>query len=342
MLIFWLLACSDPDFGHVGDALEAYDRGWLAMQQGNAAEAVTAFSTAASLDSERPVLHSWEALALVEAGQSDRALARLNAALTRFPTDAVLRYQRAAILSRRGDLSGTAADLRWLYANEKANPIEVGEDPDFLPLRTDPLYADLVPRAQVEASVTGEDGSVLVGDLYTVNFFITSRTGTPVRIQSRGSPTPSLVLERLVEDMTHRDEIWTKRRLYAEFRAVSAGRMAAGPWQVEAGKSSTLTERLVVDVVSLPGRTEHQKLEPIHLVMPSVRWGASPEPFLGHRSDGDWAVYPSMMYFTPQSILRGPRMEYREYGQPQWLAVQVEADSRGEIRNGGTVVLRWR
>jgi hypothetical protein len=342
MLILWLVACSDPEFGHLGDALEAYDRGWLAMQQGEPIEAVAAFSAAATKDPDRPVLRSWEALALVEAGQRDRALARLNAALTLFPDDGVLRYQRAAVLSQGGNLAGAAKDLRWLYANDQVNPIEVGEDPDFLPLRTEPIYAELVPTAQVEASVTGEDGSVLVGDLYTANFFVTSRTGVPIRIENRGTQTTSLALERLVEDVKYRDDLWTKSHLQAEFRAMAPGRLAAGPWLVEAGGAGTLTERLVVDVVSLPGQADVQSTHSIPLVFPSTRWGVEPEIFLGQADDGDWAVFPAVMVFTPPSILRGPKMEYREYGQPQWLAVQVEADSRGEIRRGGTVVMRWR
>jgi len=342
MLILWLLACTDPEFGHLGDALEAYDRGWLAMQQGNQSEAVAAFSAAVATDPNRPVLRAWEVLALRESGQRERALARLNAGLVLFPADGVLRYQRAAVLSQMGDLAGSANDLRWLYANEKANPIEVGEDPDFLPMRADPLYAELVPTPQVEASVTGEAGSVLVGDVYTINFFVTSRTGTPIRIYSRGTPTTTLSLERVVEDVTFRDDLWSKRHLQADFRALSAGRLSAGPWYVEAGDAGTLTERLVIDVVSLPGQAEVQPTFTIPLVLPSVRWGRDPEPFLGPTDDGDWAVYPSKMVFMPSSILRGPKMEYREYGQPQWMAVQVEADSRGEIRSGGEVVMRWR
>ena len=340
ILLTGLLACSDPDFGHIGDALEAYDRGWLAMQQGDADAAAQAFADAVAFDPDRPVLRAWEAMALVEAGAIDRARSRLNAALTRFPDDAVLRYQRAAARSRLGDLAGSARDLRWLYANEKANPIEVGEDPDFLPLRTDPLYTELVPAPQVEASVTGELGSVLVGDLYTVQFVVTSRTNAAVRIENRGSPMPSMALERLVEDVVYTDPVWTKRRLQADYRALKAGRLAAGPWLVEAAGTSALTERLVVDVVSIPDQPVWEVEYVLPLVFPSVRWGVTPEPYLG-RSDGAWAVFPASMHFGPQSLTRGPRMEYRELGQPKWRALQVEPDSRGEIRRGGEVVLRW-
>ena len=332
----------DPDFGQVGKALESYDRGILAMHQGEPALAVDAFADAIGNDPDRPVLWAWEARALITAGRIEEAISRLNAGLSRFPDDVVLRYQRAAVLAKSGNLPASVQDLRWLYANEKAHPIEVGEDPSFLALKADPLYSELVPEAQVDASVTGESGSVLVGERYTVEFLITSRRGTPVHIVNEGDSLQSMALVRLVEDVTFQDDIWTKRMLRAEFRPLMPGRLAAGPWMVEVGESATLTERLVIDIVSIPGQNVPAPAASISMELPTTRWGEMPKPLVGQEKDGVWAVVPAGMYVTPASIKLGPRIEYRVQGQPRWSASLIEPDDHAEIRSGAASVYRWK
>ncbi len=252
MIFIWLIGCADPDFGHVGLALESYDRGILSMQQGDPIAAASAFSEAIALDPKRPVLRSWEAQALMDAGQSERALSRLNDGLHRFPANAEMRHQRAALLARSGKLAESAKDLRWLYAHDAAHPILVGEDPDFVGLKADPVFAKLVPDAVVDASVVGEEGSILVGDTYSIEFSITSRAGTPITITNRGESMEWLDLYRVVEDVTSDTQIWARRRIRAEYRALKPGRHVAGPWLVEVADSRALTERVVVEIFALP------------------------------------------------------------------------------------------
>ena len=78
MLMALLLACTDPDFGHLGAALEAYERGVLARENGDTSTAVAAFSEAVEHDPTRPSLRSWEAIAYEEAGMIDLAISSLN------------------------------------------------------------------------------------------------------------------------------------------------------------------------------------------------------------------------------------------------------------------------
>ena len=170
MLIWLVLACSDPDYGHYGDSLQAYEDGRVAMSTGAPSVAAEAFSRAVKFDPSSEVLVAWHARALRASEQSGPALSVLNAGVRRFPSGHLVRYDRAALRAKTGDFAGAAEDLRWLYANEKANPIIVGEDPDFLPLRTDPITKSLVPQAQVEATVESESDSVLVGDPHVLDF----------------------------------------------------------------------------------------------------------------------------------------------------------------------------
>ena len=341
MILLWLMACSDPDFGHVGRALEAYDRGIVSMRQGNPAAAASAFSEAIALDPKRPILRSWEAKALIDAGQDERALSRLNDGLSRFPANPRMRHQRAALLARGGSLSESAKDLRWLYAHDAAHPILIGEDPDFVALKTDSAYAELVPDARVDASVAGEVGSVLVGDIYSIEFSITSRAGIPIQITNQGQSIEWLGLQRIVEDVTSNTELWTQRRVRMEYRALEPGRVVAGPWLVEVADSRALTEQLVVEAVAIPGQKEVGSSRHVTFGVPSTRWKASDLPLFITDNDGDWAVFDSGMALSAHTAKRGPRMEYRENGQPRWSAHLIEGGPGVEIRTAGESVLRW-
>ncbi len=341
MLIFLFMACTDPDFGHLGASLEAYERGVLAMEQGDATMAVESFTEAIAHDPTRPSLRSWEARAYMKAGLPDRAVASLNRGLERFPDDAAMRYQRAAIFVKKGNIEGAVQDLRWLYANEKVHPVEVGEDPDFLALRVDPLYADLVPASYVQASVHSQQSSVLVGDVYTVEFTITSRTGSPISLRNQGETLDVFALRRVVEDVVERGDVWTKRNLLVEFKALSAGQIAVGPWFVQSGKDGSLTERLVVDIVGIPGREVSTDDNTMSMVVPSSRWGREPTADFTEQSDGLWAVMGAEMVVAPVQARLGPRMEYRESGQPRWSVEMVDPAQESSLRSGGAQVKRW-
>ena len=111
---------------------------------------------------------------------------------------------------------------------------------------------------------------------------------------------------------------------------------------VEVGDSATLTERLVIDIVSIPGQNAPAPTASISMEPPTTRWGEAPKPLVGQESDGVWAVVPAGMYVTPASIKRGPRLEYRVQGQPRWSASLIEPDDHADIRSGATSVYRWK
>ena len=344
MLILLALACTDPEFGHLGESLSAYEDGRVAMTTGAPLVAAEAFARAGESDPTSDLLVAWEARALRAAGEQGRALSRLNAGVSRFPGSALLRYDRAAIRSRNGDLGGAAEDLRWLYANEKANPIEVGEDPDFLALRTDPTTKALVPLAQVEASVEAQAGSVLIGERFVLDFRITSRTGSPVDLKLVEEAPQPLMVKRIVEDVLEEGPIWSRRWIRAEVVATNPGRSVVGPWLVGSAGTTAITERVIIEAVALDGRSSSVGPDSgmLKLEVPSTRWAQTTQPFIGVEDDGVWAVFPAGMDFRPSTHRVGLRMELRVAGQPKWSAVRISEESGGEVWSNGQAVARLK
>jgi len=342
MLIWLALACSDPDFGRYGDSLKAYEEGRVAMSSGAPMVAADAFALATRLDPSSEVLVAWEARALRAAEEDGAALSRLNAGVRRFPDGHIVRYDRAALRAKTGDLAGAAEDLRWLYANEKANPIVVGEDPDFLILRTDPTTKQLVPQAQVEASVVAESDSVLVGDTHVLDFRITSRTGAAVVIAPMADDEPELVVRRIVEDVVEDGPIWTRRRLRAEVLAVNPGRTVIGPWLIRSAGTSVITERVLVEALELSGRRVSPRLDrsSLTLEVPTSRWASQSPPYLGVEEDGAWALLSASQDFRPKEMELGLRMEVRHAGQPRWKALRISGEPGAEIWGDGRIQAR--
>lgn len=339
MLIWLAFACSDPDFGHLKIALDAYDEGRAAMATGAPEVAVEAFERAVAADPESPTLAAWEARALREAGRESEALTRLSAGLKRFPNSSAIRYDRAALRARAGDVSGASDDLRWLYANEAANPVQVGEDPDFASLQADASARLLVPSAQVEASVTAASSSVLVGDRFGLDFTIVSRTGAPVLVRPASEDGTALKVVRIVEDVTDVGPVWTKRTLRVEALATDSGRLILGPWLVESARTTALTERVLLDGVSIDGRTPvSSPSSAMQIVVPSsaLEGGDLPKvvSILGHR----WAMVTPEQRPVDSEVMTGIRIDYRERGQPVWSALALKPEADLDVYSDGQIL----
>jgi len=338
-MLMWFaiaIACSDPDFGHLGKALDAYDEGRAALSTGSPLVAADAFARAAEADPGSQTLIAWEARALRSANEEGMALNRLNAGLKRFPDSSTLRYDRAALRATMGDISGAAEDLRWLYANEDADPIAVGEDPDFVSLRTDPATRGLVPSPQVEASVELESSTVLLGETYVLDFRITSRAGAPVTIQQVGDDPAQMHIVRIVEDLVDLGDIWAQRRLSVEVRATNPGKTAMGPWMVASASTSVLTERVIIEAINIDGRVSDTGLnKALPFVVPSALWPSPSLPVVLPYEGRQWAVLGPGHSVRPGGSKSGVHMEYREGGQPRWTAWQVVPDGQVQLWDGG-------
>ena len=325
----------------MGVALSAYEVGRSRMAVGDFTGAADAFGRASAADPNSALLVAWQARAVNASGRAGAAQSLLSAGIAGISGAGWLRYDRAALRAKGGALEGAAVDLRWLYANDLANPIKVGEDPDFVALRTDATLKALVPQAQVEASVQLENSPVLVGERYVLDFRITSRSGVKLELTSLVDHPEAWVVERIVEDVTDTGPIWSRRRLRVEVLATQAGRIVVGPWLVRSGATSTITERVIVEALALEGRRlgDLDGREGLTLEFPSTRWRGVEQPFLGIKHDGGWAVFPAAMDFRPSVQVLGPRMEFRLGGQPEWMALKVSAAAGAAIWSQGERVM---
>jgi hypothetical protein len=342
MLVFLALACVDPEYGHLGDALDLYEDGRAALATGAPDVAAEVFSKASALDSDRAELVGWEVRALIESGEDLRALARLNAGVRRFVNSEILRFERAKLRASQGDMTGAAEDLRWLYANEAIHPIEVGEMPEFAGLKADPSTKSLVPSATVEARVWNRQEPVLLGEVHSLEFEITARTGVELGIQSLEAGADPMRVNRIVEDIVSSDEIWTRRVLRVERMADAIGQTVLGPWVIDAGTSTVVTERVVVDVIGLESGSPKSvagESASVPLTIPSSRFAKAHAQIERVNLLESWAVVPAGMGFGPAGAELGPRMEYREYGQPVWVAKLVSGVGPVRIKKNGSVVV---
>lgn len=345
MLIWLALACSDPDFGHFGSALEAYEEGRVALATGAPEVAAEAFSRAAALDPSSDVLVAWEVQALRKVDADHEALARLNAGVVRFAQSELLRFERAKLRAYLGDLGGASEDLLWLYEREAAHPVEVGEMQDFAALRTDASTKALVPSATVSARVWVPQSKVLVGEPHAIEFEITSRTGVSLELLPIAPESGHMRVHRIVEDIVQTDDIWTRRILRVERIAEQAGQTVLGPWVVQVGGNSVVTERVLVNAVGLgdfdasASRRRNDAEGSIPLMVPSSRFPGSQPLFDGSIEEYGWALISAGMVFEPSDTELGPRMELRQSGQPIWTAKAIKSTGPARIKQGGAIVL---
>ncbi|MCK6506819.1 tetratricopeptide repeat protein [Myxococcota bacterium] len=327
------------------DAAQAYDQGRSLLSQGDPVGAEQAFARAESLDPDSPTLIAWRARAQELAGQVDAALATLDRGLGRFPQDADLRRNRAALRARGGALDAAAADLRILLSAGALTPAQAAEDPDLVLLRARPDLAPLVPLPALWAELVGEPGSVLLGDDYDAVLTLDAPDGA-LAVRDLGEPAALLRRTRVVEDVVGQGGGRTLRRVELTWRAVAPGQARLGPWLWTSGGVSGLTEPLPVEVVALGGRqAQPEALAGEDLVLPSTLLDGRPAPWAGEL-DGRLAVVGPPGAEPAVEVDGGPlapeeRWELRRQGQPQVLAwlYPLPAAARVRLRQGRGLLL---
>ncbi|MCB9779165.1 MAG: tetratricopeptide repeat protein [Alphaproteobacteria bacterium] len=299
-LLWWGLACdggcaggplgSDAVLDDQVAAAAAWDQGQALLEAGDAAAAADAFARAAALDPASPSLLAWRARALERAGDLLGALAVLDEGVERFPDDLDLRFNRAALRARDGDLDGAARDLEAARECCGLLPEVAGADPDLALLRADPRHAGLVLPPGPVVMARGEEGSVLLGEPYEVELLVAHGAELSLGLESMGQASGLLTRERVVEHHMGEEDGRRGVRLDLRWRCVQAGEGLLGPWLVLAGGASTLTEPLPVRCVSVGGRdgTEPGAAREA-AVLPSQHVGAHRPPWMGEL-DGRFAV----------------------------------------------------
>ncbi len=346
MILFFVACATEGEFSHYADALRAYDEGRAALERNAPEESVAAFERARAADPESPVLVAWLAKSLVAAGRVDEALAAIDDAERRYPEDTTLHYNRAALLARKGRVDEAVAELRALVAKGQITSLDIQGDADFALLVDDPQFKDLLPSDQVQVSIRGEGGAVLVGEAFTVRLAITSRAGQAITFTDMGKPSGLLHHQRTVEDVAPRKDGLVDREIEVTWRAVAPGTASIGPWLVASGGTSALTDDVAVVVKALGDRPT--KLEPLEVnavSSPATLVGDRPTPWAGRIGDAVVVkVAPGMHHtFTWDGEVRAEtppeELVYRESGQPVWTAwayrgegeAQVEVERQKEV-----------
>lgn len=337
----------DPVLDPLAASLKAYDRGQEALERSGYTEAAEAFAEAAGLDPSSPELLAWQGAALEGAGEDVRARTVYDSGLERFPRSVDLRYSRAALAARTGDIETAGTDLRFMYARDLLDPMEAGEDEDFAPLIEHPDTTMLVPRPQVWLEARAEEGAVLVGASWSLGFTIEAPRGPELQVSNMGEGSPLLRLERVVEDIEDVSLRTTRRTLETAWTAMGEGRGRMGPWLVAAGGTSALSARFPVEVIALQGRADPdsgQGKRTVALVLPSVFLADHEPPFagrVGKRRVAMGAPGDQLLRVDDAGAAHtdGLELVLRRGGQPAWKARvwgpqvtgRVEVRSKGEL-----------
>ncbi len=250
-MILLLLACRDPAFDPVRDALSAYDRGRAALDAGRVDEAVAAFAEARAHDPSSPLLMLWEGKALAAKGDLPAAEARASEAIAREPRLGLAWYQRAAWRARMGQLDAAASDLTAAYQLEAASPLEAAADRDFLPHLGEPAFAGILPPNPVLLDARGPEGSVFVGSEVELIVSVAAAPPLAYGLRREGTDPGCLRLDRVVEERQAEVHAVVSV-LHLRGRATAACSGAIGPFRADS--STPVVATSVSD--ALPLRVE--------------------------------------------------------------------------------------
>lgn len=319
-LFLSLLACDRPTPTQqaLSDALDAWREGSTLLEAGEHADARKAFARGLESHPGNALLMAWDARAAAESGDLDEAIRRSRQALSVDDTFAEARYNLAAYLARKGSIDESGAELRRALADGARPARDVLTDPDFSPHLDHPAL-EFLPSTGLVVAVQGPDGPVFWGSLGTLTLRISGIDDNPVVIDAPASNGP-IELVGVVEDRLRStdgmavDLTWT-------FKAVGAGAVSLGPFEITAGPHKA-TARGVNIVTSAPEGKETPKLptSALDFATPTELGGAY-EDATAHLVDGGIGIRgksEDRVEMVPRSKSM-VQYELRIGGQFQWM-----------------------
>ena len=229
--------------------------------------------------------------------------------------------------------------LKALVAKGRITSLDIQNDTDFALLVDDPRFKELLPSDQVQVSIRGEAGAVLVGEPFTVRLTITSRAGQALAFTDMGKPSGLLHHQRTVEDVAPRKDGLVDREIEVTWRAVAPGTASIGPWLVSSDGTSALTDDVAVVVKALGDRpTKLEPLEADAVSSPASLLGDRPTPWAGRIGDALVVkVAPGTQHtvtWDGDARAEAPPEElvYREAGQPVWTAWAYRGEGDAQVK----------
>ncbi|MEY3214685.1 MAG: hypothetical protein RIT28_5166, partial [Pseudomonadota bacterium] len=239
-----LVACGEPRFGGLAQALAENDRGRALLEAGDAAGAAAAFSRAIELDPTSADLELWRGRALAASGDLPGAIDATSAALRKRSGDGVALYNRACYRARLGELETALIDLDAALATGAVSAQRAARDPDLQPLRDDPRTQDRAPRPTVRCAAELPPEPVFIGAPLPLTVRVAFERGAPLGVVSLGEGAPLFSLGRALEVVETEGDL-TRVELSYELRPLAPGQGSLGPLRVTAGE-------LLCEVAALP------------------------------------------------------------------------------------------
>ncbi len=330
ILLLLALGCGgdDPALAPWAEAAAALDAADAARAAGDA-DAELAQLERARGAVDLPDLAARHARRVLARDGIPAALAVLDGAIRRFPEAAGLRWDRAALRARGGDLGGAADDLRGPVSRGALDPRALGADPDLAPFAADPRLAELVRPVPVLARVVAGAPDGLLGEPWTLELEVRGPPG-PARVRSAGRPPADL--GSIVEDQLLDDGLEQLVRLRWSGPLRVAGEHPVGPWRVELGAREGEAPGFTVRVPSIGAAPGAGLAWPEALPVPSAVLGGA-EPPAAVRW-GEWVLVAVPAHLELQldgAAAAGPRVrvELRSAGQPRWTGALVPAGPGG-------------
>jgi len=275
----WVLSSCGGGRSGQGRALDRFEEGRRALDEGRAGVAAEAFARAAELDPGHGLLRSWQALALARAGRIEEAIALLEEpgrAGGLAPFDL---YNLGAWNARLGREEAALAWLEQALAADPALRTALGEDADLAWLRERELFRSRIGGEKPTAAMLGEEGAILAGEPYDMELLV-GAAGDASLALAWGQPLPEgFALRRAVDTLSAGAGGGSATRsIEYSVRCTRAGEGTLGPWTLRIGE--------------------------LDLEVPAVPWQAIlPE---GIRLDPpELAPPPAPEFWTPREALAG-------------------------------------
>lgn len=242
-----IVACSRPDPALVAqrEATALAEAAEARLVAGDPAGARAGFAAARGKH-DAPLLQAWEGVAAARAGKLAEAVDLAGDALSRAPTLAAARYNRAAWLVQLGREDEAGPELERALADGAADALDVLDDPDFAGVLDHPAF-QFLPEVGLVASITPPDPVAFLGSELTVQLrvegIVPDLTVSAAVLQG---PLELVRVEEARVSARRVDVAWT-------YRVVGAGPIEMGPFTIGAGTRTTSGSAISVKADAPPG-----------------------------------------------------------------------------------------
>ncbi len=254
-----LFACfsGDPALDQERRALDAWRQGVTALEDREYEKAQQRFAEARPLSKEDPLVIAWEAKALADQGQLEKAVEVLEQALKVQPDFPEARYNRAAYLCRLQRPEDAAAELQIAFEQGvSVTPRQTLLDPDFAAWQGHEAFEGVLPSESLSVAVEGPEGSVFWGSEFRLRLRVLGAGDSVLEVHAPQTQGGAQLLA--VDELEVASSEGLFRDLTYRFRVLEPGNWVMGPFSVTAGRRQTEGPEVVVTAKAPPDRAVTQ------------------------------------------------------------------------------------